>query len=141
MDRYDALFRIASLGRLPDDRARERCIEALVVALATIDFEYLRANPTPSIYRSPIRYRRDAQKSPDLWDDVPTTRAARYGDCKKVVPWRLAELWLAGYSDARPMARLQLRPDGTYLFHVLIKYRGPRGVETEDPSEILGMPK
>lgn len=143
MEVYNALFRIGSLGRLRSDRAKERCFEALCLASARINLEYLREHPrTPAIYHAAVRYRSDTHLDPDPWCDLPLTLAARGGDCDDLVPWRLAELWNQGYSDARPMAYIQRTRNGRVVFHILIKYRNRAGiVETEDPSALLGMPK
>lgn len=120
------------------DRAAERCIEAILDALAFANWEYLREHPeTPALYLSGVRYKDDAYGEIDHWKDIPSVLAAGAGDCDDLVPWRIAELWQAGYKQARSVAHLQRDNDGNTLFHAYVRVDANH---TEDPSERLGMP-
>lgn len=119
------------------DRAAERCIEAILDALAVANFEYLREHPdTPALYMSGVRYKDDAYGDIDYWKDIPTVLRDGHGDCDDLVPWRIAELWQAGYRNAKSIAHLQRDTEGNTLFHAYVRVDG---TNTEDPSERLGM--
>lgn len=131
---YEVLFKLRIPDELADVRARERCIEYLLEALAQINLEWLREHPETAPLFQSARYRDDSHKRYDEWCDIPTTGTRQHGDCDDLVPWRIAELRLRGI-NARPMARYQGHgPHATY--HVLVRL--PDGT-TEDPSHILGM--
>jgi hypothetical protein len=118
------------------DRAAERVIEALIDGLAVANLEYLKAHPeTPMLYASGVRYE-DEESLLDEWRNIPAVLALGVGDCDDLVPWRIAELWMAGYSQARAIAHLQRMKEGKVLFHVLVRIQGN---QTEDPSQRLGM--
>lgn len=118
------------------DRAAERVIEGLLNGLAVADYEYLKAHPdTPLLYTSGIRYA-DEESGVDEWRDIPSILEAGEADCDDLVPWRIAELWIAGYAQARAIAHLQRRNDGSVVFHATVRIQDN---QTEDPSERLGM--
>jgi hypothetical protein len=132
---YVAQVELACLDSLKSDRARERCIEYLLVALAQCNLEFLKANHfTPPLYKSGVTYCGDMGPD-DPWKDIPQVLKDGCGDCDDLVPWRLAELWLRGV-QASPVAHLETDSEGNALFHVTIAT--PSG-DTEDPSIMLGM--
>lgn len=124
---------LACIGRnqLPED-ALARANEGLVTGLALVNVEILQHRQLPPLYRSGVRYKEE--KRGETWRDACSTYAARFGNCKEFVAWRLAELWLAGY-EAQPHTIVQYPRNGI-LFHVQLIY--PDGM-IEDPSELLGM--
>ena len=123
------------LARLRDDRARERCIEYQLTASALIQREFLLANPrTPSIFNAGVRYIDDTGAPLDEWRSIPEIIAHRGGDCDDLVPWRMAELMIAGVTP-QAMARIQQARDGRVVFHALLRY----GPNTEDICRRLGM--
>ena len=110
--------------------------------LATvIALRQLRANPwLPPIYKSGVRWVQDICTRPmskvdgacERFTSPLDTYAARAGDCDDVVPWRVAEMLLAG--DRRVRARTIVSPGIGY--HVVVKRDGRT---VEDPSKRLGM--
>lgn len=129
------------------DRERsERALHFLLHALVCIDAEWIKAFPkTPPLYRSGVRYEREAPGQEE-WQDIPTMLSGqnyqhkRTGDCEDLACWRVAEYLLHG-QRARPYIRYRLLklPDGKTefsLYHILTQ-RPDRVVE--DPSKRLGM--
>jgi len=116
----------------------------LCMALAKIDYDYIRAFPeTPLLYGSGVKYFDDShldcwkgvcRTQEDDWQDVHTCIEKKYGDCEDLCCWRIAELWHRGIK-AMPLPRLE-RSEGGQLWHILVLW--PDGRE-EDPSAILGM--
>lgn len=135
---YDIRSRLQTPSMLRSPRARERVIEAMAVSHTLIGIEYLNEYPTPPLYQSGVVYCDDGKFSRfDDWRDIPTTLKKGCGNCAALVPWRLAELWRGGRTDAEPLAIEQPLKDGNTLYHLLIRYVGSS--ETEDPSARLGM--
>lgn len=130
---YEILLKLRIPGELHSVRARERCIEALVEALARIDLEWMREHPgqVPALYGSGVRYRDHVARF-DEWADLLVARARGWAKCEAAAAWRLAELWAAGV-PARAMVRYQ---GGRATFHALVAVPGG---ESEDPSRALGM--
>jgi len=134
---YDVLAKLRTPGLLRSARAQERCIEALANGLALVNAEYLNARPnTPSLYTAGVRYCDDGRARYDEWCDIPTVLSRGCGDCDDLVPWRLAELWRAGETNAEAMAIAQKLDNGNTLFHLQIRFGDGR---IEDPSQRLGM--
>lgn len=93
---------------------------------------YLRSNPkTPLFYEAGIRYV-PASAEERSWRDIPGVLKKRQGDCKDLVPWRLAELREKG-EEAQAHVVIY---ENDALYHVQV--RRPNGV-LEDPSRRLGM--
>jgi len=104
--------------------------------LTDIDVEYLKAYPqTPLIYESGVRYVEEPPGQED-WQDIPTCIRMVDCDCEELAAWRAAELRVRYGIQARCVFKAQLRPNGSYLFHILVEYPDGR---LEDPSRILGM--
>lgn len=136
---YEVLAQLQTPGLLHSSAAKERCIEALANGLALVDVEYLKENPsTPKLYRSGVRYCDDSTARFDEWCDIPTVLSRGCGDCDDLVPWRLAELWRQGRTQAEAHAIEQVLSNGDTLFHLQIRFAGTN--EIEDPSQMLGMP-
>lgn len=102
---------------------------------------FLRRNPSfPALYRSGVRYLRDAdrgtQDSPDaeLWLTAPDALAYGGADCKVLAAWRAAELLEREHEQARPEL-VPPRPGGQ-VWHVVVRRADGR---LEDPSKLLGM--
>lgn len=90
---------------------------------------------TPEIYKSGVRYRPDVVGK-ERWWDIPQILRAGYGDCKKLAPWRAAELRVRHSVQARALPVLQTMANGIILVHVIVELPDGR---TEDPSRLLGM--
>lgn len=136
---HDILARVATTDALIDaglDRASERCIEALANGFARVNVEYLKAFRLTPLYRSGIRYYHNGKLGYDEWVDIATVYKRGVGNCAGLVPIRLAELWMAGERNARPVATIQRLPRDEINWHLFLK-RG-NGQE-EDPSRRLGM--
>lgn len=119
---------VRSLKLLEPEQAAS-CIASLVEALAQANGMFLREFPkTPSLYTAGIAY-----EETEAWRDIPALLAARKGDCKSLVAWRLAELRKQGTKALVQVVYIP-RP-GEHLFHVQIR----KGGGTEDPSRFLGM--
>ena len=119
---------VRSLGFLEPEAAAS-CIASLVEALVQVNGAFLRQFPkTPALYTSGIVY----AESP-AWRDIPGLLAARSGDCKSLVAWRLAEL---RRQNSKALVHVVYIPKGNeHLFHVQIR----KGQAIEDPSRFLGM--
>jgi hypothetical protein len=95
------------------------------------DRRYLAAHPmTPRVYLSGVKYR----ANPGQWLDVPSLITARFGDCKDLSAWRIAELREMG-EEARAHVVIHERRSGV-LYHVQV--RRPGGA-IEDPAKRAGM--
>lgn len=121
----------------PRERELSRkVLDVMLRNLFEIDVLYLRAHPeTPLLYRSGVRYQEEPKGQED-WQDIPTTIGMGIADCEDVACWRAAELVVRYGIQARPVFKEQRRDDGSYLYHIVVRY--PDGRE-EDPSRILGM--
>lgn len=124
-----------SLDALSTDRGRERVFEALAAALAAANVELLRSRRLPMLYASGVEYIGDDDGGEDPWRDALRVLELGGGDCDDLVPWRLAELWLAGVR-ASPVAHLEHFADGTSRVHLTVRLPDGR---VEDPSRVLGM--
>lgn len=132
---YAIQVELTALDSLRSDRARERCIEQILDALAACNLELMKSVRLPRLYSSGVRYQNDEDEPIDRWKDAAQVLRDGHGDCDDLVPWRLAELWLDGI-PARSVAHLTREADGSVLFHAtLVLGNG----QPEDPSERLGM--
>lgn len=112
---------------VPADTKGLQALADLHVLLCKRD---LRANPQEPLYRSGVRYRREAVGS-ESWQLPSETASLRGGDCEDLACWRAAELQIAG-ERARVLVK-QVRPR---LFHVVVVRANGT---IEDPSKKLGM--
>lgn len=113
-----------------------RALLALLGALVTIDEDQIRSFGLPPLYASGARYFTEPPGVED-WQDAVTTLQRGGGDCEDLVPYRVAELRLAGI-PARPVVKAY-RPTPTrraWYWHILLKHGDER---VEDPSRVLGM--
>jgi hypothetical protein len=111
-------------------------LRAMLLALMHIDMLYLRAHPeVPLLFKSGVRYAEEPPGQED-WQDIPTTLKLGWGDCEDLACWRAAELRVRHGIQAEPTFIWKLRPNGGYLYHILVKYPDGR---IEDPSRTLGM--
>ena len=123
-----AVLELPSLDSLPSREAAGG-IAGIASGMAGLDARILRSDPRiPALYASGVRYQQDGSVR---WRDIYATLQAGRGDCDDLVPWRIAELWLAGV-PARPFAFDQ----GDGLYHLVVQLGNGR---TEDPSLVLGM--
>lgn len=136
---YDIRSRLETTSLLRSGRAKERCIEAMALSHALINQEYLNEFPqTPPLYESGVTYCDSGKFARfDDWYDIPSAMKLGCANCATLVPWRLAELWRSGVTNAEPLAIEQVLRDGNTLFHLLIRFQGSD--KTEDPSINLGM--
>lgn len=113
-----------------------KALNILLLALMHVDIEYLKANPeTPMLYESGVRYEEEPPGQED-WQDIPTTLKMRVGDCEDLACWRAAEYRVRHGIMATPIFTHKRRPNGGYLYHILVKLPDGR---IEDPSRRLGM--
>ena len=119
------------------DRAySHRSLDILLRALTAIDIEYLQLYPqTPMLYESGVRYQVEAPGKEE-WQDIPTTLEKGVLDCEDAACWRAAEVNVRYGIKAYPFFISNMRPDGSLLYHIKVRY--PNGRE-EDPSRVLGM--
>ena len=104
--------------------------------LYQIDVLYLQSHPkTPMLYQTNVRYMEEPPGQEE-WQDIPTTIRLGIGDCEDLACWRAAELTVRSGVQARPVFIEQMRKNGQYLYHIIVKTSDGR---TEDPSKILGM--
>ncbi len=108
----------------------------LLDAFTSINEAYLLSRlDTPMLYDSGVRYQADPANQ-ERWWDIPQIYRARFGDCKKLAPWRAAELRVRRSIAARCLPVMQESYQGVMLVHVIVELPDGR---TEDPSRILGM--
>jgi hypothetical protein len=119
------------------DRAISRAALAeMLRTLTVIDSLYLIAHPeTPPLYKSGVRYMEEPPGQED-WQDISTCLRIGYGDCEDLACWRAAELNVRYKIAAWPFFREYKRPDGSYLYHIMVQYPDGR---IGDPSKHLGM--
>jgi len=111
-------------------------LRAMLLSLMHLDMLYLRAHPeVPPLFKSGVRYAEEPPGQED-WQDIPTTLKLGWGDCEDLACWRAAELRVRHNIQAEPTFIWKLRPNGGYLYHILVKYPDGR---IEDPSRTLGM--
>jgi hypothetical protein len=119
-----------------EERHSHNALSAMLRALTLIDVSYLMTHPeTPLLYQSGVRYEEEPPGQED-WQDIPTTLGLKVGDCEDLACWRAAELQVRFGEKAWPVFRHQKRPNGSYLYHILVRRADGR---IEDPSRILGM--
>lgn len=85
---------------------------------------------TPRVYLSGVKYR----ANPGQWLDIPSLVSLRFGDCKDLSAWRIAELREMG-EEARAHVVIHERRAGT-LYHVQVRRAGGA---LEDPAKRAGM--
>jgi hypothetical protein len=98
--------------------------------LIAVDLDYLQRHATPSLYDDPSVYHRTVE-----WEPIPAVQLRKYGDCKSLAAWKIAEYRFRGI-PAKPVFRYRPRGGGFYDYHILIQLPGER---FEDPSKIKGM--
>lgn len=113
-----------------------RSIDALVMALAEHNAEYLRRYWVPPLYLSGVRYK--AQEDVDVFMDAAAVYRDKVSDCKNLVAWRIAEIVTFEGIPAGALTFSQEVEDERfpYFFHVVV-IRGDGIIE--DPSRVLGM--
>lgn len=105
-------------------------------AFTDINEAYLRSRlNTPDLYESGVFYREDPPGK-EIWRDIPRILRVGHADCKKLAPWRAAELRVKKSIAATAIPVLQTMASGVILVHVIVELPDGR---TEDPSRILGM--
>ena len=113
-----------------------KALQTLLMALMYVDMFYLQTHPeAPALYESGVRYSEEPPGQED-WQDVPTTLAMGEGDCEDLACWRAAEYRVRHNIMASPTFTCKKRPNGGYLYHILVKLPDGR---VEDPSRRLGM--
>ena len=117
-------------------------LKTLLMALMHIDILYLKEHPEVPALIGPggmgpagVRYAEEPPGQED-WQDIPTTLKLGWGDCEDLACWRAAELRVRHNVQAEPTFIWKLRPNGGYLYHILVRYPDGR---IEDPSRTLGM--
>lgn len=127
-------FRLRGFGRSLDQNLA--ILHVLLGALVATNRLLIRTCPDiPPIYRSGVRYVRDAPGQED-WCDVLEVMHQGYADCKSFAAWRVAELREHGIMARCEIRHPRLLPGGMLLYHIRVRY--PDG-SIEDPSVALGM--
>lgn len=93
---------------------------------------------------SPAIVTRVTEDEPTLCADITTDTGRFYlpdagvvvHNCEDLASWRAAELTARYGIQARPVFVEQPRPNGSMLYHIVVRFPDGR---TEDPSRILGM--
>lgn len=111
----------------------------LLLGAAHVNTMLLKAFPNiPPLLESGVRWNGEPWAGRGTEEIAPTDLVIRrgWGDCDDLIPWRVAELWMAGESDAD--IRVHWRPNRR-VFHITT-HRGARGGKVvEDTSRLLGM--
>lgn len=111
-------------------------LRTVLMALMHVNILELQADPNlPLLFKSGVRYEEEPPGQED-WQDVLTTLKLGIGDCEDLACWRAAELRVRYGIEAVPTFIWKLRPNGGYLYHILVQYPDGR---IEDPSRTLGM--
>jgi hypothetical protein len=106
-------------------------IEGALEGHVRANVEYLRRFPrTPALYRSGVRYR-FIRPGADWWL-IPDVLTQRWGDCKDLSAWRVAELRV----HLGELARVRVERTAKDTYHAIVE-RGDGRIE--DPSRALGM--
>lgn len=74
----------------------------------------------------------------DVWQDIPTLLARRYGDCKDLACYLAAYRTVFDLIPSVPRVRRRWMQDGFALYHVVVENLVDGIIE--DPSMHLGMP-
>ena len=94
--------------------------------------------------RTSVGVRTITLDEPELCADITTDTGRFYlpesdvivHNCEDLACWRAAELVVRHNIQARPVFMERRRSNGSYLYHILVRYPDGR---IEDPSKILGM--
>lgn len=119
------------------DRSRHG-LTCLMYGMVLLNREYLLRHPmTPTLYTSGVLYK--IELDTEIWQDIPTTLARKFGDCEDLAMWRCAELQAQGigampYITWRDIGGSDGK--GRTIYHALVRH--PDGA-IEDPSRALGM--
>jgi hypothetical protein len=124
-------------------------------ALAQANLAYLKRHPeTPALYDWAPQYKikprpyvpgTGSATSPmgqqaDIWQDIPSTMRRGTADCKDLAAWRVAELYMDGYTHIGFYIKVQQVED-LIVYHIQVEGYDKNGVfKREDPSKLLGMP-
>ncbi len=133
---YRITFVLSLFNGEQDRPLSHASLKTLLMALMHIDVLYLREHKnTPKIFEAGVKYAEEPPGQED-WQDIPTTLKLGWGDCEDLACWRAAELRERFGILAEPTFIWKLRPNGGYLYHILVRYPDGR---IEDPSRTLGM--
>ena len=99
-------------------------------ALVPLARKELRAGGIPPLYRSGVRYRREAPGQ-ERWQLPREVYERGFGDCEDLSIWLAAELQLRGIA-----ARVAVLKTGPRLWHAVVQLPDGRIL---DPSRRLGM--
>ena len=153
---------------LPEDDGEDRHFAPIILALQApiaINEWHIRrglsraaqgkGQPVPPLYASGVRYKEDPPGE-ENWKDCLAVLKDGFGDCDRLVSWRVAELRVAGIA-AEPVIKWQQVPkdvmiglghpahmvpeEGISMVHVCVGWPGWQQDESrvEDPSKLLGM--
>lgn len=137
---YLPIFELESFDTLSVP-ARKAVLMKALSTLAEANYHFLRERGAPALYDWAPKYRIKARPfSLDSWQDIPSTMKKGTGDCKDFAAWRVAELYLAGYTVGFHI-KVQKMPPDLIVYHIQVEgfNRDGRFVR-EDPSKLLGMP-
>ena len=113
-----------------DPAENAEVLKATLEYLIAVNRYFLRHHPeTPSLYESGVVYGRTV-----VWDSIPAVIERRFGDCKSLTAWLIAERRNRGL-ECMPVFRWIGKPGRGMQFHILVQT--PDGFE--DPSKFLGM--
>lgn len=139
---YRITFVLSLFKGAADRELSHASLKTLLMALMWVDILYLKEHPeVPALIANGgvgpagVRYQEEPPGQED-WQDIPTTLKLGIGDCEDIACWRAAELRVREGIMAEPTFIWKLRPNGGYLYHILVRYPDGR---IEDPSRTLGM--
>ena len=132
---YAPHFQLRAFDTLTEP-AKLEALTHLVEALVRVNVAWLRERRAgvPWLYESGVRYEEEPLGR-DEWQDIPETLERREGDCEDLASWRLAELRVRSFEDARPFVKRTVFGPRT-VYHVAVRRSDGR---IEDPSRVLGM--
>jgi hypothetical protein len=133
---YAPHFHLRAFDTLTEP-ARIDALAHLLEALTMVNCAWLRehAARTPWLYQSGIRYQEEPPGRDD-WQDIPETMRRGDGDCEDLACWRLAELRVRAFEDAKPFIKCTVSTPRHVVYHVAVRRSDGR---LEDPSRVLGM--
>ena len=104
-------------------------LAAALAGLVAVNDVLLATRNLPPLYRSGVRYRREA--GTEDWSTAPVVLKRGFGDCEDLAAWRAAELRKLGIP-----ANAIVKRTGPRMFHAVVQWPDGR---IEDPSKVLGM--
>lgn len=148
IDAYRVTFVLGAFGGDRNSAARKilrhKVLYECLDALTRIDLHEILAaqGRIPKIYQSGARYQAEPEGQEDWLDVLSCLQMIETGewktkglDCEEIASWRAAELQAEGVA-AHPVFVWRKMPNGSHLYHIVVRYPDGR---IEDPCRKLGM--